>query len=68
METTNFYGVLYRKTLQCANSLDLSDDVNVLYDIFIVNEEKIAMSDFEEFFDSKRQLTSFSSQDVDETS
>ena len=35
---------------------------------FIDNEETIAKFDLEEFFNSERQLISFLSQDVDETS
>ena len=54
--------------IKSANSGDLSDDYDILYDFFIDNEETIAKFGFEEFFDSERQLISFSSQDVDETS
>ena len=54
--------------IKSANSGDLSDDYDILYDFFIDNEETIAKFGFEEFFDSQRQLISFSSQDVDETS
>ena len=43
---------------------DLSDE----YDFFIDNGETIAKFGFEDFFDPERQLISFSSQDVDETS
>ena len=68
MERTNFYEALYKKAFECANSGDLSDDYDVLYGFFIDNEETIAQFDFEEFFDSERQLISLSSQDVDETS
>ena len=46
----------------------MSDDYDILYDFFIDNEERIAKFGFEEFFDSERQLISFLSQDVDETS
>ena len=35
---------------------------------FIDNDETIAKFDLEEFFNSERQLISFLSQDVDETS
>ena len=68
MERINFYETLYKKALECANSGDLSDDYDILYDFFIDNEERIAKFGFEEFFDSERQLISFSNQDVDETS
>ena len=68
MERMNFYETLYKKALECANSGDLSDDYDILYDFFIDNEETIAKFGFEEFFDSERQLISFSSQDIDETS
>ena len=46
----------------------MSDDYDILYDFFIDNEERIAKFGFEEFLDSERQLISFLSQDVDETS
>ena len=68
MERINFYETLHKKALECANSGDLSDDYDILYDFFIDNEETIAKFGFEEFFDSERQLVSFSSQDVDKTS
>ena len=54
--------------VKSANSGDLSDDYDILYDFFIDNEETIAKFGFEEFFDSQKQLISFSSQDIDQTS
>ena len=42
MERINFYETLYKKALECANSGDLSDDYDILYDFFIGNEETIA--------------------------
>ena len=68
MERMNFYETLYKKAPECADSGDLSDDCDILNDFFIDNEETIAKFGFEELFDSERQLISFSSQDVDETS
>ena len=54
MERIYFYETLYEKALECANSGDLSDYYDILYDF------SIAKFGFEEFFESKRQ-------DVDET-
>ena len=68
MERINFYENLCKKALGCANSGDLSDDYDILYDFFVNNEETIAKFGFEVFFDPGRQLISFSCQDVDETS
>ena len=60
MERIYFYETSYEKALECANSGDLSDYYDILYDFFIDNEETIAKFGFEEFFESKRQ-------DADET-
>ena len=44
MERIYFYETLYEKALECANSGDLSDYYDILYDFFIDNEETIASS------------------------
>ena len=68
MEKTSFHEILYKKALECVNSGDLSDEYDLLYGFFTDNEKTAAKFDSEEFFDCERQLISFSSQDVDETS
>ena len=39
MERIYFYETSYEKALECANSGDLSDYYDILYDFFIDNEE-----------------------------